>query len=448
MVSRSMRQRLQFTAPGQFEALLRQCVHRLSVDPADANQWFVLAQGLEGVRRDGQALRLARRAMALLPGQPVLLRFVGALSKRLNRLDEAKDCYGEISRLLPGDEEALAELADIDSRQRILSAPLRVRAEPKGAPSAPISVNLLYKWWDQPWLRQTPGGTGRWGNHQFTANQQGGQSDWVVVYEDLDVPRTVTCRQGNLVLATGEPPSLSRYSRRYLDQFDLVVTSHEDLEHPRVLLSQVPLPWHIGLSGVEAWPGSGPIGYDLLSGVTGLDKAFAVSAIVSDKVLTEGHVVRGEFLRRLKALMGDKLHLYGRGYCEVANKWAAIAPYKFHLCIENYQSSHYWTEKLSDAYLGWSIPIYHGLTKVREAFDPSTFCEIDISDPEATYRRIMDFMERHRDTDVSALLARQRAAVLNGHNMFNRLAEICADATGTAWRQVTIHPEVSFQKGR
>lgn len=116
--------------------------------------------------------------------------------------------------------------------------------------------------------------------------------------------------------------------------------------------------------------------------------------------------------------------------------------------MENYQNGHYWTEKLSDAYLGWSIPIYHGVTKVREMFDPSTFCEIDIRDPEASYRRIMDFMERHRDTDVSTLLARQRAAVLNGHNMFNRLAEICADARGDAWRQVTLHPQISFQKGR
>ncbi|PWC55051.1 hypothetical protein TSH7_30465 [Azospirillum sp. TSH7] len=86
--------------------------------------------------------------------------------------------------------------------------------------------------------------------------------------------------------------------------------------------------------------------------------------------------------------------------------------------------------------------------KIREALIPSTFCEIDIRGPEASCRRIMDFMKMHRDTDVSALLARQRAAVLNGHNMFNRLAEICADPMSDSWRQVTLHPEISFQKGR
>ncbi|PWC55050.1 hypothetical protein TSH7_30460 [Azospirillum sp. TSH7] len=162
--------------------------------------------------------------MALLSGQPVLLRFAAALSKCLNQLDEAKDGYGELSRLLPGDQEALAGLAEIESRQRILNAPLRVRAEPKRAPSDPITVNLLYKCWDQFWLRQTPGGTGRWRNHQFVANREEGRSDWVVVYEVLDRPRMVTCRQGKLVQATGEPPSLSRCCRGSLDQFDLVVT--------------------------------------------------------------------------------------------------------------------------------------------------------------------------------------------------------------------------------
>lgn len=54
--------------------------------------------------------------MTLLPGQPVLLRFVAALSKRLHRLEKVKDCYGEIARLLPSDEEDRDELTEIESR--------------------------------------------------------------------------------------------------------------------------------------------------------------------------------------------------------------------------------------------------------------------------------------------------------------------------------------------
>lgn len=439
-----MRQRLQFTAHDQFKTLLRQSTRRLSDNPADANQWFVFAQACDGIKNDRQALRFLQRAMVLRPRHPVLMKFAGTLSKRLNLLDDAKAYYRQVLLVLPGDAEAETELADIESRQRILAAPRAVTVGRKGAQHGPISVNLLYKWREQSWLRQTPGGRGDWGNHRFVTNQDGGRSDWVVVYEDLDVPRPVTCRQGNLVLVTGEPPSISRYGKAFVEQFDLIVTPHDDLPHSRVLRSQIPLPWHVGLSGGEAWPGAGPIDYDFLDSVTGMEKAFAVSAVVSDKTFTEGHRARVEFLTKLQSLMGDTLHLYGRGYCEIPDKWAAISPYKFHLCLENFQCDGYWTEKLSDAYLGWSIPIYYGCRKVREMFDPYSLCEIDIHDPEGSHRKIVEFMERHRHVDVAALLGRQRAAILHGHNMFNRLAEVCADATGNLWRQVTLYPQSSF----
>lgn len=443
-----MRQRLQFTAHDQFNTLLRKCIQGLSHNPADANQWFIFAQACDGIKNDRQALRFLQRAMVLHPNHPTLMRFAGTLSKRLNLLNDAEAYYKQVRRLLPADAEVEAELADIESRQRILATPLAVTVGQNGARRHPISVNLLYKWRDQSWLRQTPGARGEWGSHRFVANQDGGQSDWVVVFEDLDMPRTVTCRQGNLILATGEPPSISRYGQAFIEQFDLIVTPHAGMPHPRVLTSQIPLPWHIGLSGNEPWPGAGPIDYDLLASLTGMEKAFAVSAVVSDKTFTEGHRARVEFLTKLQSLMGDSLHLYGRGYCEIPDKWAAISPYKFHLCLENFQNDGYWTEKLSDAYLGWSIPIYYGCRKVNEMFDPHTLCGIDIHDPEGAHRKIVDFMERHRHSDVGPLLGRQRAAILNGHNMFNRLAEVCADAAGSLWRQVTLYPQSAFSDRR
>ena len=45
---------------------------------------------------------------------------------------------------------------------------------------------------------------------------------------------------------------------------------------------------------------------------------------------------------------------YGRGMCAIDEKANALFPYQYHLCIENHLAKHHWTEKLADAFLGWT----------------------------------------------------------------------------------------------
>jgi hypothetical protein len=42
-------------------------------------------------------------------------------------------------------------------------------------------------------------------------------------------------------------------------------------------------------------------------------------------------------------------------------------------CLENSQSPHYWTEKLTDAYLGWAFPLYVGCPNVGDYFAKESF---------------------------------------------------------------------------
>jgi len=110
--------------------------------------------------------------------------------------------------------------------------------------------------------------------------------------------------------------------------------------------------------------------------------------IYSDKKLTEGHVKRHEFVASLKAHFGDELDIFGRGFRYVSDKWDAIADYKYHIVIENSRFPHYWTEKLADAFLGWSLPIYYGCPNITDYFDPNSFVSIDIESPKLSILKI------------------------------------------------------------
>jgi hypothetical protein len=50
-----------------------------------------------------------------------------------------------------------------------------------------------------------------------------------------------------------------------------------------------------------------------------------------------------------------------------------LSNYRFNICFENGKHPVYITEKLVNAYISGSIPIYWGATKVREWFNPNAF---------------------------------------------------------------------------
>lgn len=78
-----------------------------------------------------------------------------------------------------------------------------------------------------------------------------------------------------------------------------------------------------------------------------------------------------------------------------------LSGYKFNLCFENKCCQHYTTEKLVDAFLAKTIPIYWGNPLVAEEFNPKAFlCLHDFASESALMERI-----RELDCDHEAYLA-------------------------------------------
>lgn len=306
-----------------------------------------------------------------------------------------------------------------------------------------VKVTTCFPEW--PLERQTPGKAGVWDDCVFFVNQQVQECDWWVIYEDLLSPETSSCPVGHVVLITGEPPILKQYPPTFLAQFGVVITCHPKLAHPNIVRTQQSLPWHIGArrhgqANLGFW-----LDYDQLRSLSPPAKSKCISVISSDKDLTEGHRRRLAFVRRLAEHFKERLDVFGRGIQEIGDKWEALAEYQYHIVLENSAVPHYWTEKLADAYLGWTYPLYYGCPNLEEYFPPSAFLRIDIMDPEASIEKIEQAIAQQTYERQLDRIVQSRDLVLERYNLFAVLAALCARGSAGRHQQVHLRPQCSFQ---
>lgn len=311
-----------------------------------------------------------------------------------------------------------------------------------------IRVKLSTNFPEWPLIRQTPGRSGVWGECRFFVNEEMDECDFWVVYDDVLRPETVRCPPGNTLLITGEPPSVKRYHPRFAAQFARVLTCQREMKHPNVIYSQQALPWMVGcryVTETKQWDSSYTKDYDELSALPALPKTKLLSVLSSNKRLTPGHERRLAFVQALTRHFGDDLDVFGRGLRDVEDKWEAIAPYQYHVVIENGQFPDYWTEKLSDTFLAEAYPLYAGCPNIGEYFPKDTLTELDITDFGAAIKTIQTTI----DANTYFLAQEQRRAakslVLNEYNLFTVIETLaCGSSPSGDPRQITLRPGQSF----
>ena len=306
-----------------------------------------------------------------------------------------------------------------------------------------INIKLSTDSPDWPYLRQTPGSEGMWNGCKFWVNTDVVECDWWFVYEGLVQLENTKCDPNHIVLITGEPPITRTYDPKFLSQFSTVITSHPDLAHPQTILMQQALPWYIGINKNTTIQNNDFITYDNLKTKmsNGLSKSKLASVITSNKEYTRGHRDRIYFVEQLLNRFGDQVDFYGQGFNDINDKWNAIAPYKYHIVLENSSVPHYFTEKLSDAFLGCSYPIYYGCPNIFEYFPPSSLTTINISD----LSQAIDTIEKIIFSDTFqknfTYIDHARELVLDHYNLFAVISEHSKSAPGKKKIPVELHPE-------
>lgn len=292
-------------------------------------------------------------------------------------------------------------------------------------------------------FRQMPGEQGITadGRYRFIINDYAADADFVVVSgKGLRQPHTFHVSPENTILLTGEPRGILAYAKGYCRQFGIVCSCQPEIKGKNVIYTPAILPWYVGVDFNADGSVRFTKTYDDIAKAKP-EKTKLISVISSNKAFSRGHVDRLRFIRKLQERYGDSIDIYGRGYRGFADKWDVLAPYKYHIVIENSTSDYYFTEKLFDCYLAGTYPIYHGCRNVADYYPSDAMTRIDIRDFDATAATIDRLLASNEYEDKQAQLQHCKELSLDKYNMFNEIAAIC-DKIGTngAKKDVTLMP--------
>ena len=122
-----------------------------------------------------------------------------------------------------------------------------------------------------------------------------------------------------------------------------------------------------------------------------------------------------------------ELERFGRGFKWIETKADALDDYEFHVAIENHYAPHVWTEKLADAFLGYTVPIYHGCPNVYDYFPKESVIQIDINDIEGSIAKIKEIIATKGEYERRlAAVKEARRRVVEEYNllaMINKIVE-------------------------
>lgn len=262
----------------------------------------------------------------------------------------------------------------------------------------------IVKNWDWPnLLRQTPGARGVWQDIRFTLNPVD-RCDYVVICNTIPHRVEVTCPPECVWSVIGEPPQPC-FGPWHTDlpQASRVYTVDEQFRGPRFIHGQTALPWHVDRD------------YDQLVACPCPQKTRDLSWVTSDIAVFPGHRARLRFLRAMSGKID--FDLFGRGFASIEDKWDGLAPYRYSFAIENHRNPYYWTEKIADCFLAWTMPIYSGCRRIKDYFPEESMIEIDVDDPNVA-DRIRSEMAGDRWRRNLDAIAHARELVLNRYQFF------------------------------
>lgn len=271
------------------------------------------------------------------------------------------------------------------------------------------TVGVITNYPSSALVRQTPGGTGRWEDIQFvnpsTPNQQ---FDYVVVCNKAARATQVLCSPENIWAILHEPPNETfAHWHHGFPVYARIYTQDTGRKGAKYRLSHPALPWHMDKS------------YDELSVCPVPPKPKTLSWITSARTDTLGHRQRMRFLARLQDTV--TFDLFGRGFQPLNDKWEGLAPYRYSIAVENFQNPYYWTEKIADCFLAYTLPIYHGCQRITSYFPAEAMIRIDINSPDVV-EQIRDVLAQDPWEQRLDAIIEARKRVLNRHQLFPYMA--------------------------
>jgi hypothetical protein len=164
------------------------------------------------------------------------------------------------------------------------------------------------------------------------------------------------------------------------------------------------LPWHVGFTLEDLRELAAP------------PKTRLVSTIASTAGSLPGHRNRLEYIEALQKF-GASFDLFGRGReIELSDKSDGLLPYMYSVAIENSNQNSYFTEKIFDAILCWTVPVYLGAPNIGEFLPEQAFISLPLDDPQLGAEILKMLSGEDYESRISALAVARRA-ILERYSM-------------------------------
>lgn len=253
--------------------------------------------------------------------------------------------------------------------------------------------------------KRLPGGSLSVGNLRFTVGTTP-DTDVVVIQNYLPYDRTIRARKGYIWKWDLEPI----VARPVVKGYDRVFTHLDIPGDHRVHTAPPLLDWWVGKS------------YDELQALTAPKKTHSISAIASTKDWIPGHRQRNAIIDTLSTAVPE-IDLFGQGRKrQLADKWEGLAPYRYSIAIENTSKPDYWTEKIADCFLTYTVPLYYGATNITDYFPEESLIWLPIDDPDEAIRIVRDTLQKDSFDKRLPALKEARRRMLEQYSLFGQLS--------------------------
>ena len=274
------------------------------------------------------------------------------------------------------------------------------------------------------YFRQTEYFKGTFSNISYSFDNT--DAEWQII--GTSTKNIEKIKKKNIIYLQQEPPECKLPSFEILKAVRCIITPFKINYPVKQYLLNTPLQWTYDLD-IEIIKNKGheiKLSNNLdLNALRRMDppiKKKLCSFIISNKFFLPGHKKRLNFKKKIMDHFKNRIDYFGFGINPIKNKKDAIDSYIYSIALENSSYDNYWTEKIADVFLGFSLPIYYGCKNIDKFFDKESFLNIDINNLDESIFKIENALDNPNNVDMNSIII-SRNKVLENYNLFKLVSD-------------------------
>jgi hypothetical protein len=260
-----------------------------------------------------------------------------------------------------------------------------------------------------------------WNEYAFTTDDIPAP-DALLILNNPSEKISLVCDPGRLVALMMEPGVYHEnpWMFKGLEKYEKVYSPIK--RSPNTMLSHGYMGWYFEHN------------WQFLSQLPVPEKTRSISCIASGQKQLKGHRLRTGFVDMLRS-QKPQIDFFGKGSNYLPDKLDGLLPYRFSIAIENTSAPYYFTEKINDCFLAYTVPLYYGCKNIGKYFPEKSFINLDITDPQKAIRKIEEVIANDDWEERLNALQEARDLVLNKYHPLAGAADIFGEIKGTGSKQ-------------